>query len=87
MLAYAAPSRRVAGRAGSPKALTLIVVGHAVLIAAVMTAKMDVVGPMIDIKLIALQIAVFGRAFAMRFAPLVFAVALISSVVVGRIVL
>lgn len=48
MLAYAAQSRRVAGRSGSPKALTLIVVGHAVLIAAVMTAKMDVVGPMID---------------------------------------
>ena len=48
MLAYAAQNRRIAGRAGSPKALTLIVAGHAVLIAAVMTAKMDVVGPVID---------------------------------------
>lgn len=43
MLAYAARNPRPAGRAGSPKALTLIVAGHAVLIAAVMTAKMDVV--------------------------------------------
>ena len=43
MLAYAAHSPRTAGRAGSPKALTLIVAGHAVLIAAVMTAKMDVI--------------------------------------------
>jgi uncharacterized membrane protein YraQ (UPF0718 family) len=46
-----------------------------------------VVGPMIDIKLIALQIAVFGRKFAARFAPLVFVVAVVSSVIVGRIVL
>lgn len=48
MLAYAANNPRPAGRAGSPKALTLIVAGHAVLIAAVMTARMDVVGPIID---------------------------------------
>ena len=44
MLAYAANSPRPAGRAGSPKALTLIIVGHAVLVAVVMTAKMDL-GP------------------------------------------
>ncbi len=43
MLAYAAQISRPAARAGSPKALTLIIAGHAVLIAAVMTAKMDVV--------------------------------------------
>jgi len=42
MLAYAADNRP-AGRAGSPKALTLILAGHAVLIAAVMTAKMELV--------------------------------------------
>jgi protein TonB len=42
MLAYAAHSRP-AGRTGSPKALALIVAGHAVLISAVMTAKMDLV--------------------------------------------
>ena len=41
MLAYAANSRRTAGRSGSPKALVLILAGHAALIAAVMTAKMD----------------------------------------------
>lgn len=43
MLAYAANSRRIAGRTNSPKALVLIVAGHAALIAAVMAAKMDVV--------------------------------------------
>lgn len=43
MLAYAA-NTRPAGRAGSPKALTLILASHAVLIAAVMTAKMEL-GP------------------------------------------
>jgi protein TonB len=48
MLAYAAQNARPAGRAGSPRALALIVVGHAVLIAAVMTARMDVIGPSID---------------------------------------
>jgi len=42
MLAYAADNRP-ADRAGSPKALTLILAGHAVLIAAVMTAKMELV--------------------------------------------
>jgi protein TonB len=43
MLAYAANSRRIAGRSASPKALVLIVAGHAALIAAVMAAKMEVV--------------------------------------------
>ena len=43
MLAYAAQKPRPAGRAGSPKALILIVAGHAALIAAVMAAKMDVI--------------------------------------------
>ncbi len=37
MLAYAAP--KAAGRAGSPKALTLVLIGHAVAIGAVLTAK------------------------------------------------
>jgi protein TonB len=40
MLAYAAETRP-AGRAGSPKALVLILAGHAVLLAAVLTAKME----------------------------------------------
>ena len=42
-----------------------------------------VVGPMVDVKLFALQTGTFGRAFAVRFAPLTFAVAVISSVLIG----
>jgi uncharacterized protein len=42
-----------------------------------------VVGPMVDVKLIALQAGTFGRAFTLRFAPLTLAVALASSAVVG----
>ena len=44
MLAYAA-NAHPARRAGSPSSLAVILAGHAVLIGAVMTAKMDVVGP------------------------------------------
>ena len=40
MLAYA-PNTRPAGRSGSPSALVLIIAGHAVLIAGVMSARMD----------------------------------------------
>ena len=43
MLAYAAQKPRPAGRTGSPKALVLIVAGHAALIAAVMAAKMEII--------------------------------------------
>lgn len=59
MLAYAANSRRIAGRSNSPSALVLILAGHAALIAAVMAAKMDVVTiPSIDpTKLIEVPIA------------------------------
>ncbi|WP_203337301.1 permease [Nocardioides limicola] len=42
-----------------------------------------VVGPAIDVKLAAMQSGTFGRAFAVRFAPLTFAVAVISAVLVG----
>ncbi len=49
MLAYAANSRRIAGRTNSPSALVLILAGHAAAIAAVMAAKMDIVTlPRID---------------------------------------
>ena len=44
MLAYAAKTPRAAVRAGSPRALFLIIAGHAVLIGAVMTAKKEM-GP------------------------------------------
>jgi hypothetical protein len=46
-----------------------------------------VVGPVVDLKLVALQTGIFGRAFAMRFAPLTLAVAIGAAVVVGSIVL
>lgn len=42
-----------------------------------------VVGPMIDLKLFALQAGTFGRRFALRFAPATFAVAVAVSTVVG----
>ena len=43
MLAYAAQNPRPAGTTGSPRALMLVVAGHAALIAAVLTAKMELV--------------------------------------------
>jgi len=46
-----------------------------------------VVGPMVDLKLIALQAGTFGRSFAARFAPLTFVVAIAVGVVVGRVLL
>ncbi len=46
-----------------------------------------VVGPVIDLKLIALHAGVFGKAFALRFVPVVFVVAVVSAVVVGQVIL
>jgi protein TonB len=43
MLAYAANSPNPASRAGSPKALALILAGHAALIGAVLTVRMELV--------------------------------------------
>jgi uncharacterized protein len=42
-----------------------------------------VVGPMVDVKLIALQAGTFSGRFAARFAPLTFAAAVGSSVLIG----
>ncbi|MEU0946640.1 permease [Streptomyces canus] len=42
-----------------------------------------VVGPMVDMKLIALQAGTFGRAFTVRFSSVTWVVALVSSVLVG----
>jgi len=42
-----------------------------------------VVGPMVDVKLVALQAGTFGRRFALRFAPLTLAVAVASSALIG----
>jgi hypothetical protein len=46
-----------------------------------------VVGPMIDLKLFAMQAGVFGRSFALRFAPATFLVAVLISVIVGWVLL
>jgi uncharacterized protein len=46
-----------------------------------------VVGPMVDIKLVALQIGTFGRKFAYRFAPVTFVAALGSAWLVGTLLL
>ena len=44
MLAYAANLPRTAGRDRSPKALTLIIAGHALVLAAVVTARPELIG-------------------------------------------
>lgn len=44
MLAYAANSPKIAGRAGSPQALALILLGHAAAISAVLMAKPELIG-------------------------------------------
>ncbi|WP_370645131.1 permease [Pseudonocardia sp. DSM 110487] len=46
-----------------------------------------VVGPMIDLKLFAMQAATFGRGFALRFAPVTFAAAVVAAAVVGAVLL
>jgi uncharacterized membrane protein YraQ (UPF0718 family) len=53
-----------------------------------MTARLAfmVVGPMIDLKLFAMQAGIFGRSFASRFAPATFVLAIAVSTVVGTVV-
>ncbi|SDI34245.1 hypothetical protein SAMN05421505_14512 [Sinosporangium album] len=53
------------------------------------TAKLAflVVGPMVDLKLIALQIGTFGKAFALRFVPLTFTLAVLVSALMGWVLL
>ncbi|MPQ97161.1 permease [Modestobacter sp. I12A-02628] len=46
-----------------------------------------VVGPAVDVKLIALQAGTFGRRFAVRFAPVTFLVAVTTAVAVGAVLL
>ena len=54
-----------------------------------MTARLVfmVVGPVLDVKLFALQIVMFGRKFAMLFAPLTFVVAVLVATVTGMVLL
>ncbi|MFI0356791.1 permease [Actinomadura sp. 9N407] len=53
------------------------------------TAKLAflVVGPMVDLKLIALQTGFFGRRFAVRFIPLTFVLAVVISTIAGGVLL
>ncbi|MFF2080817.1 permease [Kitasatospora sp. NPDC058162] len=46
-----------------------------------------VVGPMVDLKLIALQSGAFGRGFAVRFSSATFAVAVLASILIGGVLL
>jgi len=45
-----------------------------------------VVGPMVDLKLVSMQAGVFGRGFAVRFAPVTFVLAVGVAAVVGMVV-
>jgi uncharacterized membrane protein YraQ (UPF0718 family) len=53
-----------------------------------LTARLTflVVGPVIDLKLFAMQAGTFGRAFALRFAPATFALAVVVSVLTGLVI-
>ncbi|MBB3674976.1 permease [Modestobacter versicolor] len=46
-----------------------------------------VVGPAVDVKLVALQAGTFGRRFALRFAPVTLVVAVLVAVGVGEVLL
>ena len=46
-----------------------------------------VVGPVVDVKLIAMHVATFGRSFALRFIPVTFAVAVLCAVAVAEVLL
>ncbi|MFI6659904.1 permease [Streptomyces sp. NPDC050523] len=54
-----------------------------------LTAKLAflVVGPMIDLKLFAMQTGTFGRGFALRFAPATFVLAIAGAVLTGTVLL
>ncbi|MFE9442886.1 permease [Streptomyces sp. NPDC006602] len=54
-----------------------------------LTARLTflVVGPMIDLKLFAMQAGTFGRGFALRFAPTTFVLAVAVSVLTGAVLL
>ncbi len=54
-----------------------------------MTARLVflVVGPVVDLKLIALQAGTFGARFASRFAPVTFVVAVLTATAVGAVLL
>ncbi len=54
-----------------------------------MTARLAfmAVGPVVDVKLVAMQVGTFGRRFAARLAPLTLVVAAVAAVTVGTVLL
>ena len=46
-----------------------------------------VVGPAVDVKLVAMQAGLFGRSFAIRFAPVTLVVATVLATAVGLVLL
>ncbi|MDT0262196.1 permease [Jatrophihabitans lederbergiae] len=54
-----------------------------------LTARLTflVVGPAVDVKLVAMHAGTFGRTFALRFAPLTWLIALLASTVTGAVLL
>lgn len=46
-----------------------------------------VVGPVLDLKLLSMQVGTFGRHFALRFAPVSFSIAVLTATVMGSIFL
>jgi uncharacterized protein len=45
------------------------------------------VGPVMDLKLMAMHVGVFGREFAIRFIPIAVLAAVVSAVVMGQVFL
>ncbi len=45
-----------------------------------------VVGPMVDLKLVAMQAGMFGRRFAVRFAPVTLVLAVLVAAVFGMVI-
>jgi uncharacterized membrane protein YraQ (UPF0718 family) len=46
-----------------------------------------VVGPAVDVKLIAMQVGTFGRRFTTRFTPLTFCCAVLAATLMGAVLL
>ena len=69
------------GIAQSPKNIG----AHSIVTQFSLTARLAfmVVGPMVDVKLIALQAGTFSSRFAARFAPLTFVAAVVAAGVIG----
>ena len=63
------------------------VVAAVTFIAVLVLLESLVVGPVIDVKLFSMQVGTFGRAVAIRFAPLSFLVAIGCAIAAGVIFL